>query len=161
IGALWDAKNPANRATRGQFERVCQSLGLTPIIVEIGEAPEAPGAIEQLVRQRAQALHLQSDFIWDRRFEIVALATKRGLPTMADDEDMAGSAGALSAYSPTLDEALRVRAYHVDRILRGARPADLPVRQPTKFVLVINLKTAQALGLTAPKEMLLRADEVI
>src|SRR5262249_5696365 len=80
IGALWDAKNPPNRATRGQFERVCQSLALTPIIVEIGEAAEALGAIEQLVRQRAQALRLQSDFIWARRFEIVALATKRGLP---------------------------------------------------------------------------------
>ena len=161
IGALWDARNPLNQATRGQFERVCQSLGLEPIVVEIGAADEFRGAIEQLTRQRAQALHLDSDFIWEHRFEVVDAATKRDLPTMADDEEMARSAGALCAYSPTLDEASHIRAYHIDRILRGARPTDLPVRQPTKFVLVINLKTARALGLAIPRQLLLRADEVI
>ena len=161
IGALWDARNLVNQATRGQFERVCKSLGLAPIVIELEVAGKFTDAIEQLVLQRAQALHLQSDFLGDQRFEVVDTATRRGLPTMADDEEMARSAGALAAYSPTLDEAARIRAYHIDRILRGARPADLPVRQPTKFVLVINLKAARALGLTIPKELLLRADEVI
>jgi putative ABC transport system substrate-binding protein len=80
---------------------------------------------------------------------------------MTDLSDMAREAGALIAYSRIQSEADRLFAQYIDRILRGAKPADLPVQQFTKFELVINLKTARALGLTIPNEMLLRADEVI
>ena len=162
IGALWQAGNPYYRDTRGQFEHVCQSLGLVPIIVEIGAAADIDGAIAQLMRQQADALVLGNDgFIWDHRLEIVEVATKHGLPTMAEYPAMVREAGALVTYSPTLTEQYRQRAKYIDLILRGAKPADLPVQQPTKFELVINLKTARALGLTIPKELLLRADEVI
>ncbi|HEX7273175.1 MAG TPA: ABC transporter substrate binding protein, partial [Casimicrobiaceae bacterium] len=92
--------------------------------------------------------------------EVVGFATKQGLPTMSDDSDIARH-GALMTYCATWNEQHRRRAEYIDRILRGAKPADLPVQQPTKFELVINLKTAKALGLTIPKELLLRADEVI
>jgi putative ABC transport system substrate-binding protein len=161
IGMLWSAANPYYRAVRGQYEQVCQSLGLEPIIVEIGTAGETVDTvIAQLVRQRAQALVLPSDS-FSHRSEIVAAATKHGLPTMADDSDMVRQAGVLIAYSATWAEQDRRRAEYIDRILRGTKAADLPVHQPTKFELVINLKTAKALGITVPKQLLMRADEVI
>jgi putative ABC transport system substrate-binding protein len=162
IGVLLQMGNLYDRAARTQFENVCQSLRLVPLVVEISEADEIGGAIAQLERQRAQALMLQNNgFLWDHRFEILDAATKHGLPTIADDSAMVREAGALIAYSYFQIEEDRVRAEYIDRILRGARPADLPVQQPTKFELVINLKTARALGLTIPRDLLLRADEVI
>jgi len=162
IGVLWQAGNSYNSATRGQFEHICQSLGLDAVFVEIAAAGEIGGAIAELVRQRAQALVLQTGgFFWDHRIEIVDAATKHGLPTVADSDEMVWEAGVMIAYTNTLVEQDRVRAEYIDRILRGAKPADLPIRQPTKFQLVINLKTARALGITVPKELLMRADEVI
>jgi len=162
IGVLWEAGNPYNRAIRGEFERVCQSLGLVPIIVEVGAADEPEVVIAQLVRQRAQALVLSSSVDWnaDKLDEAVGVATKHGLAIVSDDSEIAHH-GALMAYSTTLVEQHRRRAEYIDRILRGAKPADLPVEQPTKFELVINLKTAKALGLTISKDLLLRADEVV
>jgi len=162
IGVLSDAGNPYNRATRGQFERVCQSLGFVPIIVEVGAADEPDKVIAHLVRERVQALVIPDGLGWgnDKQLEAIGIATKHGLPTMSDESEIARH-GALIAYSTTWAEQLRRRAEYIDRILRGANPADLPVQQPTKFELVINLKTARALGLTIPKELLLRADEVI
>ena len=162
IGVLWEAENPYVRATRGQFEHVCQSLGLVPFIVEIGAADEADGVIAQLVRQRAQVLLISSGLAWsyEQLEEAIGFATKHSLPTISDDSEIARH-GALMTYGATWVEQHNRRAEYIDRILRGAKPADLPVRQPTNFELVINLKTAKALGLTIPKELLLRADEVI
>ena len=162
IGVLWEVGHPYFRATRGQFERVSRSLGLAPIIVEVGAAGEIIGAIAQMKKQNAHALVVGvGSFTWDHRLEIVEAATKQRLPTMTDDPQFARDAGVLIAYSRSQAEHERLHAEYIDRILRGARPADLPVRQPTKFELVINLKTARALGLTIPKELLLRADEVV
>lgn len=160
IGVLSEAENAYNRATRGQFAHVCELLGIAPFFVEIGAIGEIGGAIAQLVRQRAQALVLLYS-VADQRFEIVDAAMKHGLPTMTEDPDTVREAGALIGYDATPTERFRLRAEYIDRILRGARPAELPVQQPRKFELVINLKTARALGLTIPKELLLRADEVI
>jgi putative ABC transport system substrate-binding protein len=161
IGVLSLAGNPYNRAGQpGQLDDIYQSLGLVPIDVEIDAAGEIGGAFQQLVERRAQALVL-SGGIWEHRLEIVDAAMKNGLPTLAINPDIVREAGALIAYGPTDAEILRLRAEYIDRILRGAKPADLPVQQPTKFELVINLKTARALGLTIPKDLLLRADEVI
>lgn len=163
IAVLWEAGHPYYRAIRNQFEHVCHSLGLEAIFVEYAVAGEIGGVIAQLTTQRrAQALVVSSDdFVWDHRFEIFDTATKHGLPTLADDDEMVREAGALVSYNPRAVESDRVRADYIDRILRGAKPADLPVQQPTKFVLVINLKTARALGVTIPKQTLLRADELI
>ena len=162
IGVMWQAANPYYPAVREQFERACRSLGLAPIVAEIGAEGEVGALIAHLVRQRAQALVLLSDtFVWGHRSEIVAAATKRGLLTMGDVPEFVTEAGALISYSWSQVEEDRRRAEYIDRILRGAKPADLPVQQPTKFVLVVNLKTARALGIAVSQSLLLRADEVI
>jgi putative ABC transport system substrate-binding protein len=115
-----------------------------------------------VARQRAQALVLRGDsFVSDHRVEIAGAAMKHRLPTMTESPDIMRDSGVLVSYSVTETEAERRAASYVDRILRGARPADLPVEQPTKFELVINLRTARALGLTIPHSVLLRADAVI
>jgi putative ABC transport system substrate-binding protein len=158
IGLMWEVGNQYARATRTQVEQLCQSINLVPTFAEIGAAGEIDAAIVQLVRQRVQAVVLYSSaFMIDHGVEIVGAATKQGLPTMALEEE----GGALIIYSPTDAEASRVRADYIDRILRGAKPADLPVRQPTQFELIINLKTAKALGITVPQSLFLRADKVI
>jgi putative ABC transport system substrate-binding protein len=163
IGMLWEAGNPFNRSYRAQFERVCESLRLVPIIVEIDAAPEIELGIEELVRQRAQALVMPSNaLVNDHDVEIAHAAMKHRLPTITDEaERVRERTGVLIAYSSTWAEQFRRRAEYIDRILRGAKPSELPVQQPTKFELVIDLRTARALGLTIPKKLLLRADEVI
>jgi putative ABC transport system substrate-binding protein len=162
IGVLWDVDSPYARATRNQFERVCQSHHLMPIIMDVTLASDIGDAVAQLAQRRVDALVLPGhDIIWQRRLEIINSATKYRLPTMAEDLAMVRQAGALITYQPSQVEHSYLRAEYIDRILRGAKPAELPVQQPKKFELAINLKTARALGLTVPKELLLRADEVI
>lgn len=162
VGVLTPVENPYFRQRLRQFEQVCDSLGLAVVPAEVAPASDVGAVIGELVRQRADALVVPSEgpAVQHRR-EIFDTATKLSLPTMSDNDDMVREAGALIAYSQTSREQDRIRAYHIDRILRGTPPADLPVQQPTKLVLVINLRTARALGLTIPKELLLRADEVI
>ena len=161
IGMLETAGNPQFPLLRGQFEYSCRVLGLEPVFVEISTAGEIDGAIARLARQRIQALVLRNDgFAIAHGVEIIGAALKRGLPTIAQP-DLVRGAGALASYSFTQAEADRRTAYYVDRILRGAKPADLPVEQPTQFELVINLKTARALGLALPQALLLRADELV
>ena len=144
------------------YQQSCRSLGIEPIFVEVDAADEIDSAIVQLVRQRLGAVVLRGDdFVYEHRLEIVAAATKHGLPTMAEDGAIVREAGALLSYSVTQGEEDRRVASYVDRILRGAKPGDLPVEQPTTFELAINLNTAKALGLTIPQSLLLRADEVI
>jgi putative ABC transport system substrate-binding protein len=162
IGVLEVSTNPYWRATRVQFEHTCRSAGLEPFFVEISGAGEIEGAIAQLARQRPQVLVLANDIlIRDHRFQVVKAAMNYRLPTIAEDLAMVREAGGLVAYANTdAQRALRA-ARSIDRILRGAKPADMPVEQSTTFELVINLKTARALGLTIPPSLLLRADEVI
>lgn len=156
VGFVWLA-NPYYRAIRPQFEHVCQTLGLAPIIVEVGGMGEIGDAIAQLVRQRAQAMVLLSG---SGGLEALGAATTRGLPTMTDEAAMV-RAGALISYGDSAVDDDRLLADYIDRILRGAKPADLPVQQPTNFELAINLKTAKALGITVPQSLLVSADEVV
>ena len=162
VGVFEYSGNLSFRATRGQFEDSCRLLGMEPVFIEIASANEIESAISQLPRQRVEALVLRADvFVYEHRFEIGSAALKHGLPTMSEIPDLVRDAGILASYSTAENEEDRRVASYVDRILRGAKPADLPVEQPTKFELVINLKTAQALGLTIPKDLLLRADQVV
>jgi len=147
-------------ANRIQLESLSRSLNLAPMMIEIDGRGDLGSVFEQLREWRAQALVLREN-IWQRRVEIVDGAMKHGLPTLATDSGWVREVGALMAYSSTWTEIFRLRAKFIDRILRGANPADLPVEQPTLFELVINLKTARALGLTIPKQLLFQANEVV
>jgi len=159
VGTLMDSTHPLHRKWRVRFEQACRSLGLEPIIVEIATAGELENATEELARQRAQALFLQADS--DYNVAIMSAALKYKLPTIAVGDSWLW-AGALAQVSPGAGvEVYQRTARFVDKILRGAKPADLPVEQPTKIELGISLKTAKALGITVPQTLLLRADEVI
>ena len=161
IGVV-ESTNPYWRPFRGQFEDACRSLGLEPVFVEFAAASEIGDAIGQLAGQRVQVLVLRADgVVFDHRFELVNAAMRYRLPTMAEQPDIVREAGALVSYSMSEAEELRRAASYIDRVLRGAKPADLPIEQPTKFQLMLNLKTAKTLGLTIPQQVLLRADEVI
>jgi ABC-type uncharacterized transport system substrate-binding protein len=105
-------------------------------------------------------LVLPDGMFWGERRRIADFALRSRLPSMFGNTEHA-EAGGLMSYAPSSFEPYRRAAYYVDKILKGAKPADLPVEQPTKFELVINLKTAKALGLTIPQSLLLRADQVI
>jgi putative ABC transport system substrate-binding protein len=162
IGVLEPSTNPYLVAERPTFENLCRSRGMEPIFFEIATPPEIDTVIAQLARQHIEALVLRTeDFVIDHQLEIVAAATKYGLPTLAERASIAREAGALASYFSTSAESDRRTAYYIDRILHGAKPADLPVEQPTQFELVINLKTARALNLTIAPSLLMRADEVI
>ena len=109
----------------------------------------------------AEALHHDSDpLVVSYRARLVEFATRRRLPAIYGTRDFV-DAGGLMMYGPSIADLWRRVAYYMDKILKGAKPGNLPVEQPTKFELVINLKTAKALGLTIPQSVLLRADEVI
>jgi putative ABC transport system substrate-binding protein len=103
---------------------------------------------------------LADPFTLSQRTHIVEFAAQHGLPAIYENSDFV-EAGGLTSYGPNISDLYRRAATYVDKILRGAKPGDLPIEQPTKFELVINLKTAKALGITIPQSLLLRADEVI
>jgi putative ABC transport system substrate-binding protein len=160
IGVLENATNPYYRAVRKEFEQACRSLGLQPIIIEVATAGELESAIAELARRRAQALFVQGDnLFFANRVPIMIAALRYRLPTIGTREML--EAGALVSYSHNQAEQYRRYAGFVDRILHGAKPADLPIEQPTKFELVLNLKTAKALGVTIPQSVLARADELV
>ena len=161
VGVLEDSTNPYYRAVRKEFEQACRSLGLQPIIIGVAAAGELENALAEMARRRAQALLVQrDDLFFDNRVPLMSAALRYALPTLAGTKELVEN-GALVSYAHTHEEQHRRWAGFVDRILRGAKPADLPIEQPTKFELVINLKTAKALGITVPQSLLLRADEVI
>jgi putative ABC transport system substrate-binding protein len=139
-----------------------RSMGLTLQTLELGKPSyDFDGAFRAAARSRAEALLvLTTPVLFRERSKIAQLALKHRLPTsFAHSEHV--EAGGLMSYGPNFPEMWRFAAVYVDKILKGAKPADLPVEQPTKFELVINLKTAKALGLTIPPSLLLRADHVI
>jgi putative ABC transport system substrate-binding protein len=154
--------NPQFRLLRPSFEDSCRSLGFEPIFLELSAASEIDGAIARLAQQRVGALVLRDDsFAGAHGPEIIAAALKRGVPTLCSDVDFVREAGALASYTAPTVESYRHAAYDVDRILRGAKPANLPVEQPTQFELVVNLKTAKRLRIAVPESLVLRVDKVI
>jgi putative tryptophan/tyrosine transport system substrate-binding protein len=160
VSALWDVHTADQlRAS----EAAAQSLELQLHSVELRNPPDDgfEGAIGVAVRERAQALVvLSSPMFLSKRAEIAAVALKHRLPTIFLFREYV-EAGGLMAYGANLSEMWRRAADYVAKIFKGAKPADLPVEQPMTFELAINLKTAQALGLTIPPTLLFQADEVI
>ena len=161
VGVLVDSTNPLSPVLQKEDEPVYRSLGMQPIIIVVAGDGELEGAIAEIARQRAQALVVLDDPLFATHgVRIMKAALKHALPAIVETREMLEE-GALVSYAFSHPEQNRRYATFIDKILRGAKPADLPIEQPTQFVLGINLKTAKALGLTIPQSLLLRADEVI
>jgi putative tryptophan/tyrosine transport system substrate-binding protein len=144
-----------------EMRAAAQHMKIQLVVQEVNESADLPPAFAAMQRERAQALIVQSTpFSADNAKRIVELGGQHRLPAMYDVRGFVDTGG-LVCYGPSLSEMFRRAAFYVDRILKGAKPADLPIEQPAKFELVINLKTAKALGLTIPPSLLGRADEII
>jgi ABC-type uncharacterized transport system substrate-binding protein len=156
--------NPNNSYTEPMIRDVQEAARAKRVqlpILKAATESEIDAAFATLATLHADALVTGDDpFFVSRREQIVALASRHAVPAIYQFREFT-AAGGLISYGPSLTETNRRAAYYVARILKGAKPADLPVEQPTKFELVINLKTAKALGLTIPQRLLLRADQVI
>jgi putative ABC transport system substrate-binding protein len=161
IGALWNPANPGNAPFVKELEAAARPLKVQLHPVGVPDPKELDDAFATLVRQRVQALVVVADpMVLGQRDRIIALAARSRLPAMYASTDLA-EAGGLMAYGVDLPEMYRRGASYVDRILRGARPADLPVERPTRFYFVVNLRTARALELAIAPSLLLQADRVI
>ena len=161
IGELVDPANTYWQRVRPDYEHAFRALRMQPIFVEVANSGEIEKAIAQIASQRADALVVRGDPMFGSdREQIGRLALQYALPTIAEERQYA-AAGMLTSYGPNVPDAARIIARYVDRILRGAKPGDLAIAQPTKFEFVINLKTARALGVTIPQSLMLRVDEVL
>jgi putative ABC transport system substrate-binding protein len=160
LAILTDVGNPYSMADVGEVQGAARTLGLEVAIFEIRLAGDIDSAFEAL-KGRAQALFvLAVPLLFANRVRINTLALAARLPTMHGVREYV-EAGGLMSYGPNWPDMWRRAADLVDKVLRGTKPADIPVEQPTKLDLVINLKTAKALGLTIPQSVLVRADELI
>ncbi len=161
VAFLTNPGNPGARLQRRGAETAARSLGLQLQVLEARRPDELAGAFAAMTRERAEAVLLPGDSLfYYYRMQIVDLATKSRLPSLFPPEEFA-EAGGFMAYGANIADLYRRAATYVDRILKGANPADLPVEQPVKYNLVINLKTAKALGLTVPPSVVARAERVI
>ena len=161
VGELVNSTNPYFTAARRRVEEAYQSLGMQPIFVAVTRANELEDAVADVARQRAHALHVPDDDLFlNSVSQIMRAALRFALPTIVDRSAYLEGGGLLS-YGFSLGELRRRGAAFIDKILRGAKPADLPIEQPTQFELGINLKTAKALGITVPQSLLLRSDQVV
>ena len=161
VAILRNGANPTHPLFWMEADKVAKGLGLKLQSLEVRTPEDIDTAFESMQKERVGAfVTLPDPLLTGQRVRIAALAAKAHLPGIAAFRENA-EAGTLMAYGPSLAANRRRAAVFVDKILKGARPADLPIEQPTKFELFINLKTARALGLTIPPSLLQRADQVI
>jgi putative ABC transport system substrate-binding protein len=161
VGELVDPANPYIRTIRKADEQAYRSLGMQPIFVDVGDAAELERIIAEIAHMRADALIVRADPLFTaNRDRIARSALKHALPTLAEGRQFVSS-GCLASYAPKFSAQSRGMAVLVDKILKGAKPGDMPIQQPAEFELAINLKTAKALDIDIPQSILLRADEVI
>jgi putative ABC transport system substrate-binding protein len=153
--------HPPNPTVREDAKRACRAAGLEPVIFEVTSTSTLGNAIADAARQRMQALIVRVGGTTPADdAALMRAAIAHSLPTVTAHKAFVEVGGLVSLMSDETEQ-YRIFAYYIDRVLRGARPNDLPIQQPTKFVLSINLKTAKALGVTVPPSMRARADEVI
>ena len=161
VGVLWNPTTPSHGPALKEIESAARTLGVQLTRLAAAHESELDRAFAAAARDRIEALFvLTSPMIAQHSGRVVSQAMKHRLPTMYAARSFA-EAGGLLAYGPDQLDLYRRAAGYVDRILKGAKPANLPVEQPTKFELVVNLKTAKTLGLTIPPSVLLRADQVL
>jgi putative tryptophan/tyrosine transport system substrate-binding protein len=161
VAVLSNPDNPTYKPFLHDTERAATALGLEVRAFGVRGPADLPDAFAAIVDWRADGLVTLTDgMLFTQRDRVAELALKNKLPAVYSDAEFAG-AGGLASYGASLPDLFRRAASYVDKILKGAKPGDLPIEQPTKFELVINLKAARALGLTISREFQLRADEVI
>ena len=159
IAVLYEARQAIRMIP--PLQDAARSLGLAIMRLEVRAADEIEAAFASALRERVDTVMPLSSALFDaEKHRLVRLAAKHHLPTMYEHRAFP-QVGGLMSYGPDIHEVFRRVAGYVDKILKGARPGDLPVEQPTKFELIINRRTARALGLTIPPSLLLRADQVI
>jgi ABC-type uncharacterized transport system substrate-binding protein len=160
VAVLWDPQNPGNAQQWKESQLPARELGLQLHSMEVSSPDKYEGMFKEAIKARSATLALiSSPLVSSNRKRIADLAEKHRLPAIYQRGDVAG--GGLMSYGPDRAEPYKRAASMADKILKGAKPADLPVEQPTRFEFVINLKTAKALNLTIPQSVLFRADRVI
>ena len=161
VAVIWNPNSPASADILRETEGAARAMGLQVHPFEAGSPSDVDGALQAVMTARANALITVGDgMLWTQRARIVDFASKHRLPAMFPDREFA-EVGGLMAYGPNAADSVRRAAALVDRVLKGAKPADLPIEQPTQMDLLLNLKTAKALGLTVPQSLLVRAERVI
>lgn len=161
VGVLGHAANPTYAIYRRELESAGRAVGLVLDFAPVQSPSEIEAALSAMQQRGANALLvMHQPFTFDHRESIVGFVARLRLPAMYGSRE-AVELGGLVSYAVSVSETFRRAAFFVDRVLHGAKPADIPVEQPTKFELAINLKTARALGITIPQSLVLRADEVI
>jgi putative ABC transport system substrate-binding protein len=161
LAILANPAHPGEQRELGETEKTARVVGTTVQYHQVRTTPDFHAAFDAIIRDNANALLVFPDFAtMVHRRQMAEFATKHRLPSVFGWREYV-EAGGLMSYGPDRLETAKRLAVYVDKILKGAKPADLPVEQPTKFELVINLKTAKALGLTIPSSVLGRADQII
>ena len=161
VAVLWNSENPLHRGIRAATEAAAPTLKVGLQFLDVRGPDDLPKAFDAIARQRAEGLLVFPETVTlAHRKPILDFAASRRLPALYAFREMVQEGG-LMCYGASLAENLRQAADYVDRILKGATPGTLPIAQPTRFELLINLKTAKVLGLTLPPALLLRADQVI
>jgi putative tryptophan/tyrosine transport system substrate-binding protein len=161
VAFLWNSANPAQGLQWKETQAAAQALGLQLQSLEVRSSNDFDSGFEAALRERAQALITAPEPLVNTHLKrIVEFAVKNRLPAMYANPQFV-DAGGLMSYAPDYTAQFRRAAIYVDKILKGAKPADLPVEQPTKFEFIINLKAAKQIGLTIPPNVLARADRVI
>jgi putative ABC transport system substrate-binding protein len=161
VAVVWNEGNPSSKGGLTDVIDAARTLGITIVPVGVLDASGINRAFAEAGRSGAGAILTVSDaFLWSQREHIVALAARYRLPAMYGEPGFV-TAGGLFSYGPNVPDNFRRAAAYVDRILKGARPGDLPIEQPTRFDLLVNLKAARALGLAIPPALLLQADRVV
>jgi putative ABC transport system substrate-binding protein len=161
VGVLVNTTNPVSSVRLKETEHVYSSLGLQPIFIDVASSNDLENAVAEVTRRRGQALVVVADSLFlSYKGAIMRTALRFALPTVVEGKELLEAGGLLSYDVSALEQYCRVAAL-LDKILRGAKPADLPIEQPTRFMLLVNLRTARTLGITVPQSLLVHADEVI
>ena len=160
VALLWNPRTPYHSDMLKEIEAAAPALRIGPVAIAVKSRDELDDALAQVAKSRADALFVSETMTRPVRKRLIDFALANRLPAMFSNGDFVAEGGLMS-YAPNYLEMFRSAAVYVDKILKGAKPGDLPVEQPTKFELIINMKTAKALGITIPQSLLFRADRII